>query len=93
MRYAVAVGSVLLGWLARELLTPTVGPTALPFIFLFPAVTLAAFYSGFGPLGEKHVPGLLSRVPPAERVNAPGSIYAYFFFAFPPLRPSLRELV
>ena len=49
MRYAVAVGSVLLGWLARELLTPTVGPTALPFIFLFPAVTLAAFYGGFGP--------------------------------------------
>lgn len=46
-RYGVAAGSVFLGWLAREALTPAVGPTALPFIFFFPAVALAAWYGGF----------------------------------------------
>src|SRR6266545_3455105 len=48
-RYGVAVGSVVLGWLAREALTPAVGQTALPFIFFFPAVAMAAWYGGFGP--------------------------------------------
>jgi PAS domain S-box-containing protein len=48
-RYGVAVGGVVLGWLAREALTPGVGPTALPFIFFFPAAALAAWYGGFGP--------------------------------------------
>src|SRR2546421_5527410 len=48
-RYGVAVGSVILGWLAREALTSAVGQTALPFIFFFPAVAMAAWYGGFGP--------------------------------------------
>jgi K+-sensing histidine kinase KdpD len=47
--YGVAVGSVILGWLAREVLTQAVGPTALPFIFFFPAVAMAAWYGGLGP--------------------------------------------
>jgi hypothetical protein len=49
LRYAVAAGSVILGWLARESLTPGVGQTALPFIFFFPAAALAAWFGGFGP--------------------------------------------
>src|ERR1044071_1617269 len=49
VRYGVAIGSVVLGWLARAGLTPVVGPTALPFIFFFPAVAMAAWYGGFGP--------------------------------------------
>src|SRR5947207_13635693 len=48
-RYGVAMGSVVVGWLAREALTRAVGPTALPFIFFFPAVAVAAWYGGFGP--------------------------------------------
>ena len=48
-RYGVAVGSVILGWLAREALTPVVGQTALPFIFFFPAVAIAAWYGGCWP--------------------------------------------
>jgi len=48
-RYAVALASVIVGWLAREGLTPSVGPTALPFITFFPAVAIAAWYGGFGP--------------------------------------------
>lgn len=49
LRYGVAIGSVVLGWLAREALTPGIGPTALPFIFFFPAVAIAALFGGFGP--------------------------------------------
>jgi PAS domain S-box-containing protein len=49
LRYGVAVGSIVLGWLARETITPTIGPTALPFIFFFPAVAMAAWYGGLGP--------------------------------------------
>jgi PAS domain S-box-containing protein len=48
-RYGVAVGSVILGWLAREALTPAVGQTGLPFLFFFPAAAMAAWYGGFGP--------------------------------------------
>jgi PAS domain S-box-containing protein len=48
-RYGVAVASVVLGWLAREALTPAVGQTALPFIFFFPAAAMAAWYGGLGP--------------------------------------------
>jgi PAS domain S-box-containing protein len=48
-RYAVSIGCVVLGWLAREALTPAIGPTALPFIFFFPAVAMAAWYGRFGP--------------------------------------------
>jgi PAS domain S-box-containing protein len=49
VRYGVAVGSVVIAWLAREALTPGVGPTALPFIFFFPAAAMAAWYGGFAP--------------------------------------------
>src|SRR5690348_16989296 len=31
VRYGVAIVCVVLGWLAREAITPSVGPTALPF--------------------------------------------------------------
>jgi len=48
-RFAVAIGCVLAGWLAREALNPVVGPTALPFIFFFPAITIAAWYGGLRP--------------------------------------------
>ncbi|HEX5221621.1 MAG TPA: PAS domain S-box protein [Verrucomicrobiae bacterium] len=48
-RYSVGSGCVVLGWLAREALTPAVGPTALPFIFFFPAVAMAAWVGGLGP--------------------------------------------
>ncbi len=48
-RYSVAVGCVILGWLAREALVPEVGPTALPFIFFFPAAAVAAWYGGIRP--------------------------------------------
>jgi PAS domain S-box-containing protein len=43
------VATVLLGLLARAGLTPFFGPTALPFIFFFPAIAAAAWYGGFGP--------------------------------------------
>lgn len=49
VRYGVAIGCVVLGWLAREALTSSVGPTALPFIFFFPAVAMAAWFGGLGP--------------------------------------------
>lgn len=43
-RYVIAIGSVVLAWIAREALTPVWGPHSLPFIFFFPAVVLAAWY-------------------------------------------------
>lgn len=43
-RYIIAVGAVILAWLLREAGTPFWGPTALPFIFFFPAIVLAAWY-------------------------------------------------
>ena len=49
VRYGVALASVIGGWLGREAMTPSVGPTALPFITFFPAVAIAAWYGGFGP--------------------------------------------
>jgi PAS domain S-box-containing protein len=52
-RYGVAVACVVLGWAAREALSPVLGQTALPFTLFFPAVTLAAWYGGL-------VPGLVS---------------------------------
>ena len=48
-RYGVALGTVLLAWYARQALTHAVGPTALPFVFFFPAVAVAAWWGGFGP--------------------------------------------
>ena len=48
-RYSVAIVGVFLGWLAREAITPTIGPSALPFIFFFPAVALATWFGGLGP--------------------------------------------
>jgi len=49
LRYGVAFGCVVVGWLAREALTSLVGPTALPFIFFFPAVAMAAGFGGLRP--------------------------------------------
>lgn len=48
-RYGAAISCVVVGWLAREALTPAVGPTALPFIFFFPAIAMAAWYGRLGP--------------------------------------------
>jgi len=48
-RYGAALVVIIIGWIARELLTPAVGPTSLPFIFFFPAVAMAAWYGGLGP--------------------------------------------
>jgi PAS domain S-box-containing protein len=43
----VTVASVFVGWLLREALSFTLPATALPFIFFFPAVAVAAWYGGF----------------------------------------------
>jgi PAS domain S-box-containing protein len=48
-RYAIAVLCAGVGILGRAALTPTVGPTALPFIFFFPLIAVAAWYGGAGP--------------------------------------------
>src|SRR5262245_21177524 len=48
-RYGVAFGCVVFGWLAREAITPLIGPTARPYIFFFPAVACAAWFGGMGP--------------------------------------------
>jgi PAS domain S-box-containing protein len=47
--YLAAIGCVSLGAAARMALTSSVGDTAMPFIFFFPAVTAVAWYGGFGP--------------------------------------------
>jgi PAS domain S-box-containing protein len=65
-RYAVALLCVALGTLGRAALTPTIGPTALPFIFFFPLVAVAAWYGGFGA-------GILSTL-------LAGVASSYFFF-------------
>lgn len=49
LRYGLALVFALIGWLGREALTPAVGPTAIPFIFFFPAIAAAAWYGGLGP--------------------------------------------
>lgn len=46
LRYGLAIAMVVLGWLAREGLSSAVGPTALPFVFLFPAVAMAGWFGG-----------------------------------------------
>lgn len=46
-RYVIAIGAVILAWLLRQALTPLLGPNSLPFIFFFPAIVLAAWYSRF----------------------------------------------
>lgn len=48
-RYAVAVLAVALGWAARTALTPLWGPTAVPFIFFYPAIVGTAWYGRRGP--------------------------------------------
>src|SRR5262249_50660588 len=48
-RYGLAVGCVFLAWLGREALTPSVGPSAIPYILFFPAIALSSWYGGFGP--------------------------------------------
>jgi PAS domain S-box-containing protein len=48
-RYGAAVACVVLGCLARETLTPTVGTARLPFVFFYPAIAWAAWYGGLGP--------------------------------------------
>src|SRR5690349_4224571 len=49
VRYGSAIAAVIAGLIAREAITPLVGPTALPFISFFPAVALAAWYARLGP--------------------------------------------
>ena len=46
-RFAFSAGTVVAGWLGRMALTPVVDPTALPFIFFFPAVVAAAWFGGW----------------------------------------------
>ena len=48
-RYGVAALCTILGWVSREALTSVVGPTALPFIFFFPAIALSGWFGGLGP--------------------------------------------
>src|SRR5262245_4287867 len=48
-RYLLAIVVVLLAWVARQGLTQIIGPSALPFIFFFPAVAIAAWWGGLGP--------------------------------------------
>jgi PAS domain S-box-containing protein len=66
LRYGAAVLSVGIGWAGRTALTGALGPTALPFIFFFPLIALAAWFGGFGP-------GVLATVLSA-------AIADYFFF-------------
>ena len=42
-RYAVALATPLLGWAVRQAFTPVWGPTAVPFIFSYPAVAVACW--------------------------------------------------
>lgn len=48
-RYAVALGAVGAAIATRALLTPEIGPTALPFITFFPAVAVAAWFGRLKP--------------------------------------------
>src|ERR1041384_842391 len=76
VRYALAVTAVVLGWAARDVMSSGVGPTALPFIFFFPAVAIAAWFGGLGP-------GLLS--------IALSALAANFFFIEPARAFSLKS--
>uniref|UniRef100_Q02D29 histidine kinase n=1 Tax=Solibacter usitatus (strain Ellin6076) TaxID=234267 RepID=Q02D29_SOLUE len=49
LSYGAALLATLAATLLRMMLTPLVGPTALPFILYFPAVLFAAWYGGFRP--------------------------------------------
>ncbi len=49
MRYGLALVCVGFGFLARQALSLSVGPTALPFLCFFPFIAVAAWYGGFGP--------------------------------------------
>jgi PAS domain S-box-containing protein len=49
VRYALAVLLVSLAWAARAALTPLWGPTAVPFIFFYPAIVIAGWYGRRGP--------------------------------------------
>src|SRR5688572_20177468 len=49
LRYGVAILCALAGLLLRQAISPGVGPTALPFIFFFPFIAVAAWFGGFGP--------------------------------------------
>src|SRR5438552_5365715 len=49
VRYSIALSITALAWLARQALTPMIGPTALPFITFFPAVAIVAWSAGLGP--------------------------------------------
>ena len=58
-RYGLALGLVVLAIGARRILDPVLGNT-MPFIFLFPAVMLAAWYGGAGPAVAAIVLGSLT---------------------------------
>ena len=47
-RYGIAATAIAIGWLARTALTPAIGSTALPFIFFFPGVAVAAWFGHWG---------------------------------------------
>lgn len=66
VRYGIAVLCVALGTVGRMALTPTVGPTALPFIFFFPFIAVAAWFGGA-------LPALLALL-------LAGTASSYFFF-------------
>jgi len=76
----VAVASVIVGLVARESMSGMFGPTALPFIFFFPAVAVAAWYGGAGP-------GVLATFL---------SVAAAAYFFIPPVRtfamPTIQEV-
>jgi PAS domain S-box-containing protein len=48
-RYGLAIGVVAVGVTVREIFTPAIGSTALPFVTLFPAVAIAAWIGRLGP--------------------------------------------
>ena len=48
-RYGVAVVAVVLAWAARAALTQLWGPTAVPFIFFYPAIVVTAWYGRRSP--------------------------------------------
>ncbi|HET7536488.1 MAG TPA: DUF4118 domain-containing protein, partial [Candidatus Didemnitutus sp.] len=48
-RYGFVFGIIALGWIAREILSPLIGPNALPYISFFPAVACSAWFGGLGP--------------------------------------------
>ena len=47
--YSVAVALVFLAWASRTALTALWGPTAVPFIFFYPAIVITAWYGRRGP--------------------------------------------